>query len=60
LYYYLLPVRAMFLRKSDDAIPYFKSPVFMRIGLLLAIAGIFVLGLYSPVYNYIEELSKLL
>ncbi|MCC7520612.1 MAG: NADH-quinone oxidoreductase subunit N [Flavobacteriaceae bacterium] len=60
LYYYLLPVRAMFLRKSDDAIPYFKSPILMRVGLILAIVGIFVLGLYSPVYNYIEELSKML
>jgi NADH-quinone oxidoreductase subunit N len=59
LYYYLLPVRAMFLRKSDDAIPYFKSPILMRVGLILAIVGIFVLGLYSPVYNYIEELSKM-
>jgi NADH-quinone oxidoreductase subunit N len=56
LYYYLLPVRAMFLRKSDDAIPYFKSKFFMRLGLVLAIIGI----LYSPVYDYIEELSKLL
>lgn len=60
LYYYLLPVRAMFLRKSEEAIPYFKSKTFMRIGLVLAVIGIFVLGLYSPMYNYIEELSKLL
>lgn len=60
LYYYLLPVRAMFLRKSDDAIPYFKNKMFMKIGLVLAVIGIFVLGLMSPVYNYIEELSKLL
>lgn len=60
LYYYLLPVRAMFLRKSDDAIPYFKSGIFMKLGLVLAIIGIFVLGLFSPVYNYIVEISKLL
>jgi len=60
LYYYLLPVRAMFLRKSDDAIPYFKSNWPMRLGLILAVAGIFVIGLYSPIYNYIVELSKLL
>lgn len=60
LYYYLLPVRAMFLRKSDDAIPYFKSGWAMRLGLVLAVIGIFVIGLYSPIYNYIVELSKLL
>lgn len=60
LYYYLLPVRAMFLRKSDDAIPYFKSNWPMRLGLVLAVVGIFVIGLYSPIYNYIVELSKLM
>jgi len=58
LYYYLLPVRAMFLRKSEDAIPYFKSKTMMRAGLVLAVLGILVLGLYSPLYNYIVELSK--
>lgn len=58
LYYYLLPVRAMFLRKSNDAIPYFKSKTSMRLGLVLAMIGIFTLGLYSPLYTYIETISK--
>lgn len=57
LYYYLLPVRAMFLRKSEEAIPYFKNKPMMRAGLVLAVAGILVLGLYSPLYNYIVALS---
>lgn len=60
LYYYLLPVRAMFLRKSDNAIPYFKSNLYLKIGLVMTVIGIFVLGLYSPVYHYIVEISKLL
>jgi len=58
LYYYLLVVRAMFLRTSDNAIPYFKNKLYMRIGLLVTVVGIFVLGLYSPLYDYIFELSK--
>ncbi len=57
LYYYLLVVRAMFLRKSDNAIPFFKSKIYMRIGLLITVAGILVLGLYSPIYEYIYKLS---
>ena len=57
LYYYLLVVRAMFLRKSDTPIPYFKSKVYMRLGLLIAAIGILVLGIYSPLYDYINELS---
>lgn len=58
LYYYLLVVRAMFLRQSDNAIPYFKSKLYMRLGLLITAIGILVLGLYSPLYDYIHELSK--
>lgn len=59
LYYYLLVVRAMFIRKSDSPIPYFKSKMYMRLGLLLTVLGILVLGLYSPLYDYIFELSIL-
>ena len=58
LYYYLLVVRAMFLRTSDHAIPYFKNKLYMRLGLLITAIGIIVLGLYSPLYDYIFELSK--
>ena len=60
LYYYLLVVRAMFLRKSDNPIPYFKNKLYMRLGLALTAIGILVLGLYSPLYDYIYELSGLL
>ncbi|WP_282134552.1 NADH-quinone oxidoreductase subunit N [Seonamhaeicola maritimus] len=58
LYYYLLVIRAMFLRKSDHAIPYFKSKIYMKLGLLITAVGILVIGLYSPLYDYIHELSK--
>ncbi|TXG36786.1 NADH-quinone oxidoreductase subunit N [Seonamhaeicola maritimus] len=58
LYYYLLVIRAMFLRKSDNAIPYFKSKIYMKLGLLITAVGILVIGLYSPLYDYIHELSK--
>lgn len=57
LYYYLLVVRAMFLRKSEHPIPFFRSTVYMRMGLILTVIGILVLGIYSPVYDYIYELS---
>jgi len=58
LYYYLLVIRAMFLRTSDQAIPYFKNKLYMRLGLLVTVVGILVIGLYSPLYDYIFELSK--
>lgn len=59
LYYYLLVIRAMFLRKSDTPIPFFKNKLYMRVGLLITVIGIVVLGLYSPVYEYIYELSSI-
>ncbi|PHQ56719.1 MAG: NADH-quinone oxidoreductase subunit N [Lutibacter sp.] len=59
LYYYLLVVRAMFLRKGDNPIPFFKNKIYMRLGLIITVLGIIVLGLYSPLYGYIHELSTL-
>ena len=58
LYYYLLVVRAMFIRKSEDPIPFFKNKIYMRLGLMITVLGILVLGLYSPLYDYIFELSN--
>jgi len=59
LYYYLLVVRAMFLRKSDEAIPYFDSSFTMKLGLVLAVIGVLFIGVYSPIYEYIYQLSIL-
>ena len=58
LYYYLLVIRAMFLRTSDTAIPYFRNKNYMRLGLIITVTGILLLGLYSPIYDYIYSLSS--
>lgn len=58
LYYYLLVVRAMFLRKSEQALPYFKSSPYMRTGLILALLGILTLGLYSPLFDHLSRLGE--
>lgn len=57
LYYYLLVVRAMFIRKSELPIPYFKSDLYMRLGLALTVIGIVAIGLFSPIYNHIFQMS---
>ncbi|SDK70092.1 NADH dehydrogenase subunit N [Salinimicrobium catena] len=57
LYYYLLVIRAMFLRKGENPIPFFKSKIYMKLGLFIAVMGMLALGLYSPLYDYIYELS---
>ncbi|MDP6922462.1 MAG: NADH-quinone oxidoreductase subunit N [Lutibacter sp.] len=58
LYYYLLVIRAMFLRKSAHPIPHITSAPSTRWGLLITVIGILTLGIYSPVYRYIYELSS--
>ncbi len=55
LYYYLLVVRAMFVRRSENPIPYFKSDNYLRTGLLIATFGILSIGFYSPIYEHINE-----
>jgi len=57
LYYYLLPVKAMFINKNDNPIPYFKSDIHTRIGLLLSMAGIFVIGFWSQIYEWIDKVA---
>lgn len=58
LYYYLLIVRAMFLRKSDDAIPYFRSNNYMRAGLVICTIGILVVGVASPIFDHLVDLTE--
>ena len=57
LYYYLLVVRAMFLRKSDSPIAPFENEIPVKVGLALSVIGILVLGLYSPFYDFILNLT---
>jgi NADH-quinone oxidoreductase subunit N len=58
LYYYLLVVRAMFIEKSDNPVPAFKSSPYMRVALLLCVAGIFAVGFASVIFDSIREISQ--
>ena len=60
LYYYLLVIRAAFLRNSDTPIAYFKSDVLTKIGLIITMIALFVLGIYSPFYDYIVSVTNTL
>ena len=54
LYYYLLVVKAMFLRQDDCVIPTIKSHWTERTGLILCVLGIIFIGLISGIYAYIN------
>lgn len=57
LYYYLLVIKAMLLNRSDRPIEKFNSDPYTRVGLLLCVAGMVVIGFASPVYEMIFNLS---
>ncbi len=54
LYYYLLVVKAMFIRQDDCVIPTFKSHWTERAGLILCVLGIIFIGLLSCIYTAIN------
>lgn len=57
LYYYLLVIKAMLLNRSDRPIEKFNSDLYTRIGLLICVAGMAIIGFASPVYEMIFNLS---
>jgi NADH-quinone oxidoreductase subunit N len=51
LYYYLLIVKAMYINPNETPIASFKSDVYTRISLIVCLAGILLLGIFSSVYE---------
>ncbi len=54
LYYYLLVVKAMFLRQDDCVIPTIKSHWTERAGMILCVLGVIFIGLISCIYAHIN------
>ncbi|HZL09591.1 MAG TPA: NADH-quinone oxidoreductase subunit N [Prolixibacteraceae bacterium] len=59
LYYYLRVVKAMFIDKNEQPIPAFRSSNAMRLSLVMCVAGIFVIGFASGIFEYIRSISIL-
>ena len=57
LFYYLLVVKAMFIKHNDNRIATIKSDTSARIGLIICVAGILLLGIVSVVYGYLSGMS---
>lgn len=57
LYYYLLIVKAMYIKKSDNPIATFRSDGYTRVALAVCTAGVLLLGVAGCVYNYIDTFS---
>ena len=57
LFYYLLIVKAMYITPNDNPVPTFRSSALMRTSLLLCVAGIIVLGLFSSIYQLLSDVA---
>ena len=57
LYYYLLVIKAMLLNNSDQPIARFTSDGYTRIGLLMCVAGMVIIGFASSIYEVVYNLS---
>lgn len=53
LYYYLMPIKAMFINKNETPIAHFKSDIVSKIGLAISLIGMVVVGFASPIYERI-------
>ena len=53
LYYYLLIVKAMYIKPTDSPLPTFKSDVNTKVALALCTAGIILFGIVSCIYDWI-------
>jgi NADH-quinone oxidoreductase subunit N len=54
LYYYLLVVKAMYIRPSEQPVAPFRSDGYTRLSLVLCLAGVLAFGIVSSLYGWIS------
>ena len=59
LYYYLLIVKAMYIKQTDSPLPTFKSEETTKIALAVCTAGIVLFGICSCIYDYLFAASAM-
>lgn len=57
LYYYLLIVKAMYMEPNEHPVEPFKCDPYIRVELIICVAGIVLLGICSFVYSGIDSIS---
>ena len=58
LYYYLLIVKAMYIRPTDTPLPTFKSDCYTRTALAICTAGIALFGVCSCIYEWLFSVAS--
>jgi NADH-quinone oxidoreductase subunit N len=57
LYYYLLVVKAMLINKNNSPIETVNTDGYLKISLVVSMSGIFIIGMVSCFYQYIDKVS---
>ena len=60
LYYYLRVVKAMFIDANENPVPTFRSSNAMRLGLIMCLAGMFIIGFAGSFFDYLRSISDVL
>jgi NADH-quinone oxidoreductase subunit N len=46
----------MFINPNEEPIAKIKSDVYTKTALLITVFGIFLVGIYSPIFEYIKDI----
>lgn len=57
LYYYLLIVKAMYMKEGNKSLPHFKSDLYTRASLTICVVGIILFGICSFIYSGIDKVA---
>ncbi|MBC8265419.1 MAG: NADH-quinone oxidoreductase subunit N [Flavobacteriales bacterium] len=57
LYYYLIVVKAMFINKNDSPIEKISNNWYMKTSYIICLIGLIVIGFYSDIFEYINQIS---
>ena len=57
LYYYLLIVKAMYIKQADTPLPTFTTDLYTRVALVVCTLGIVLFGVCSCIYDYLFAAS---
>lgn len=57
LYYYMLVVKAMFIKDTKTPLETLKTDGYLKTSLVLSVAGIFFVGMISCIYEYMHAVS---
>jgi NADH-quinone oxidoreductase subunit N len=59
LYYYLLIVKAMYIKPSENPLPTFKTDCSTRVALAVCTAGVALFGICSCIYDWLFAASAM-